>query len=87
MAKTGTLPTMENPKHPEIVRQANIYARKRDARIAAGREEKTEKDKLITLMIGAGLDKYFDADEELTVILENKKQSVKVVHGTGEDDE
>lgn len=78
MAKTGTLPTMENfEKHPELVKQAEKYVKVRDAWLAAGRQHKTEKDALIDLMAQAQMKRYADPEDDL-LIERGAKENVKV---------
>jgi len=84
MARTGTLPTMEGPKHQELCEQARVYAQARDVWLAYGRNHKTEKDKLIELMKAAGLKSYHDAEEDLSIELENGKEHVIVKYGKDE---
>lgn len=44
------IPGAERPKIPSLEKAAKIYRDHRDERMAAGREEKKAKDKLLTLM-------------------------------------
>ena len=86
MARTEPLPfepTAES--HRDIAKQSELYEKKRDAMIAATREFKVEKDKLIEMMRNAGLEAYHDQEGHFTVVL-SEKTNVKVKHD-GDDEE
>ena len=79
MGQTMIFPEIEHmEKHPELVKQATRYVVVRDNWLSAGREHKTEKDRLVELMKQAGLHRYTDAEDDLLIELENGKESIRV---------
>lgn len=86
MARTIPLPTMEQDKHPELVKQAEFYVVKRDKFLAANREFKTAKDGLIELMKSFGVVRYVDGESDL-IIERTQKEQVKVKKLSDEEED
>jgi hypothetical protein len=80
MARTGTLPTMDTPKHQELCDQARVYAGLRDRWLSLSRQFKTEKDTLLMLMRQAGLKIYDDNEEDLHIEIQ-EKETITVKYG------
>lgn len=74
----GYLPGMAPKKNKKVHPKAELYASHRDARIAAGKEEKEAKTDLVETMCEEGLEVYEYGD--LRVDLTNKRD-VKVKIG------
>lgn len=74
------LPTLGLPKHQDLTDQAKRYKDLQLKRLAAGREEKVEKDKLIDMMHVHKLEVYNDPDEDVLISLESE-ETLKVKIG------
>lgn len=81
------LPTMELPKHPDLVELGKKYKEAQTRRLAALREEKVHKDAIQMKMHELDISEYHDPDEELYIELEPGQEKVKVKLGESDDDD
>lgn len=77
-AKQAPLPHTTNPKDKHLVRLAEKYVEKRDARMAAGREELVAKSALVNALKEKGLSRYEDVDDDIVILLLAGKEKLKV---------
>lgn len=85
MARTASLPGVEDERNPELVGVANKYVLRRDTRMVAGKLESETKDILITMMKESGITSFHDPDSDLIITLETKTK-VKVKLGGNDED-
>ena len=72
------LPMMEEPKHPDLSRAAEVYVEHRDARIAVQKKETDAQDELLALMHEHGTTFYEDDEIGLRCRIVHADEKVKV---------
>jgi hypothetical protein len=86
MAKTGTLPGIQDATDEDLSKFAEKYVEKRDERMNLLRQEIELKEQVIAVMRRLRLKTYRDDEMDLTITLESKT-TVKVKIGGSDDDE
>lgn len=80
------IPGTEPVKNDRVHRSAMRYARLRDARIEAGRQEKDSHDTLLSVMQEEGIDSYTYGSISVNIDLKRKaKVTTESSGGSGED--
>lgn len=86
MARTATLPGVEEASNEELTACAEAYVEQRDKRMALLKKEVELKESLIGLMRKLRIKSYHDDEVNLTITMESKT-TVKVKIGGDDDDE
>lgn len=87
MARTGTLPGVEEATDAMLTKAAEKYVDARDERMALLKKEVELKETLIGMMRVRRIKTYHDDEANLSIVLESKT-SIKVkIGGEDEDDE
>ncbi len=74
-------------RNPKIHKKALAYATRRDARIAANKEEKDAHDTLLAAMLEEGIEDYVYGDLKVHVDLHRKCKVSSEPEGNGDGEE
>ena len=86
MARTGTLPGIEDATDKDLTKFAEKYVEQRDERMSILKKEIELKEQVIAIMRKLRLKTYRDDEMNLTITMESKT-TVKVKIGGDDDDE
>jgi len=86
MARTGTLPGIEDATDADLSKYAEKYVEQRDERMHILKKEIELKEQVIGIMRKLRLKTYRDDEINLTITMESKT-TVKVKIGGDDDDE